>query len=100
MLGVVPDGAVAGRYQQHIGPVIEMILDAATEKYAEPLTEERLFGWHAALFPTGRSGITKISVGAWRDDTSGPMQVISGREGSQRVHYQAPEAARLKQEME
>lgn len=85
--------------ERHVEGVVEMILDAA-EKYAEPLTDERLFSWHAALFPTGRSGIRKISVGAWRDDQSGPMQVVSGREGRQRVHYQAPAATRLKQEME
>jgi Fic family protein len=84
--------------ERHVEGVVEMILDA-TEKYAEPLTEERLFGWHAALFPTGRSGITKISVGSWRDDRSGPMQVVSGAEGRQRVHYQAPAAPRLKKEM-
>jgi Fic family protein len=85
--------------ERHVEGVVEMILHA-TEKYAEPLTEERLSGWHAALFPTGRSGMTKILVGTWRDDKSGPMQVVSGREGRQRVHYQAPAAARLKEEME
>jgi Fic family protein len=85
--------------ERHVEGGVEMILDA-TEKYAEPLTDERLFGWHAALFPIGRSGLTKISVGAWRDDRSGPMQVVSGREGRQRVHYEAPTATRLAQEME
>jgi Fic family protein len=85
--------------ERHVEGVVEMILDA-TEKYTEPLTDQRLFGWHSALFPTGRSGIRKISVGAWRDDKSGPMQVVSGPEGRQRVHYQAPDAPRLAQEME
>jgi Fic family protein len=85
--------------ERHVEGVVEMILDA-TEKYTEPLTDQRLFGWHAAMFPTGRSGIRKISVGAWRDNKSGPMQVVSGPEGRQRVHYQAPAATRLTQEME
>ena len=79
--------------------VVEMMLDA-TQHYAEPLTEERLFSWHAALFPTARSGMMKITVGAWRDDKSGPMQVVSGAIGKERVHYEAPEAMRLKTEMD
>jgi Fic family protein len=78
--------------------IVEMMLDA-TQKYASPLTAERLFGWHAALFPTGRSGMQKITVGAWRDDKSGPMQVVSGAIGKQRVHYEAPQANRLNAEM-
>src|SRR5262249_34118495 len=69
--------------ERHVEGVVAMILDA-TEKYTEPLTDQRLFGWHAALFPTGRSGMRKISVGIWRDDKSGPMQVVSGLEGRQR----------------
>lgn len=78
--------------------VVEMMLDAA-QKYDEPLTEERLFGWHAALFPTGRSGMQRITVGACRDDSKGPMQVVSGPIGRERVHYEAPAAARLDHEM-
>lgn len=78
--------------------IVEMILDA-TQNYREPLTDERLFGWHAALFPTGRSGTQRIVVGAWRDDRSGPMQVISGPVGRERVHYEAPKAARIAQDM-
>jgi len=78
--------------------VVEMMLDA-NQQFAEPLTEERLFGWHAALFPTGRSGMTRIRVGAWRDDSTGPMQVVSGPIGREKVHYQAPEAGRLDHEM-
>jgi Fic family protein len=78
--------------------VVEMMLDA-TQKYAEPLTEERLFAWHAALFPTGRSGMTRIISGAWRDDGSGPMRVVSGPIGLERVHYVAPRAVRLEAEM-
>jgi Fic family protein len=78
--------------------VVEMMLDA-TLRYDEPLTTERLFGWHAALFPTGRSGMRRIAVGAWREDRTGPMQVVSGPIGRERVHYEAPEAARIDGEM-
>lgn len=84
--------------ERHVEGVVEMMLDA-TQKYAEPLTEERLHAWHAALFPTGRSGMQKIIVGAWRDDRNGPMQVVSGPVGRERVHYEAPAAARLADEM-
>lgn len=78
--------------------VVEMMLDA-TGSYDQPLTAERLLGWHAALFPTGRSGMSRIIVGAWRDDRSGPMQVVSGPIGRERVHYQAPKASRIDAEM-
>ena len=74
--------------------VVEMMLDA-TQNYGQELTDERLFGWHAALFPTGRSGMQRITVGAWRDDNSGPMQVVSGPVGRERVHYEAPKAAHV-----
>jgi Fic family protein len=83
---------------RHTEGVVEMMLDA-TQKYAEPLSDERLFAWHAALFPTGRSGMTKIIVGAWRDNGSAPMQVVSGPIGRERVHYEAPAAPRLEAEM-
>ena len=79
--------------------VVEMTLDA-TRHYDQPLTAERLFAWHAALFPTGRSGMRKIRVGAWRDDRTGPMQVVSGAIGRERVHVEAPAAAKLEREME
>ena len=78
--------------------VVEMMLDA-TQNFAGPLTDERLFGWHAALFPTGRRGMNKIIVGAWRDDKSGPMRVVSGAIGHERVNYEAPVAARVPAEM-
>ncbi len=78
--------------------VVEMMLDA-TQKFDEPLTDERLFGWHASLFPTGRSGMTRIRVGGWRDDSARPMQVVSGPIGREKVHYQAPDAGRLEREM-
>lgn len=79
--------------------VVEMMLDA-TQRYNEPLTKERLFAWHAALFPTGRSGLSKIIVGAWRDDAQGPMEVVSGPMGRERVHFRAPEAERVDTEMD
>jgi Fic family protein len=84
---------------RHVEGVVEMMLDA-TQNHEEPLTKDRLFGWHAALFPTGRSGLRKIRVGAWRDDSAGPMQVVSGPIGKERVHFQAPPATRLPKEME
>ena len=83
---------------RHVEGVVETMLDA-TERYAEPLTEERLFGWHAAMFPAGRTGMARIKVGAWRDDRAGPMQVVSGPIGRERVHYEAPRASRLPKEM-
>jgi Fic family protein len=78
--------------------VVEMMLDA-TQKYAEPLTAERLFGWHASLFPTGRSGMRRITGGAWRRDDAGPMQVVSGPMGRERVHFEAPASDRLEREV-
>ena len=83
---------------RNVEGVVEMMLDA-TQKYKDKLTTERLFGWHASLFPTGRSGMRKIIVGAWRDEKAGPMQVVSGPEGRERVHYEAPVAGRLDAEM-
>ena len=91
ILGLIPlDRDVEG--------VVEMMLDA-TQNYSKPLTIERLFDWHAALFPTGRSGMLKIIVGNWRDDSSGPMQVVSGVLGKEKVHYQALDASVIKTEM-
>jgi Fic family protein len=84
---------------RHVEGVVEMVLDATTNCNA-PLTAERLFSWHAALFPTGYSGLTRIRTGAWRDDATGPMQVVSGPAYRQRVHYQAPPAEQLEAEME
>jgi Fic family protein len=78
--------------------VVEMMLDA-TQKYEAPITKDRLWGWHAALFPTGRSGMHKITVGEWRNDEHGPMHVVSGPMGGEKVHYTAPEAKRLEVEM-
>ncbi|MFA6117621.1 MAG: Fic family protein [Sphingomonas sp.] len=84
---------------RHVEGVVEMMLDA-TQNYAAPLTADRLFAWHAAMFPTGRSGMSAITVGAWRKDEGGPMQVVSGPIGRERVHYEAPAADRLDQEMQ
>jgi Fic family protein len=80
---------------RNVEGIVEMMLDA-TQKYASPLTEERLFGWHAALFPTGRSGMRKIKAGAWR---TGGMEVVSGPEGKQKVHFEAPSTESVGREM-
>ena len=86
-LGLETAGTVAA--ERDVEGVVEMMLDA-TQNFAQPLTDERLFGWHAALFPTGRSGIRKIIVGAWRDDADGPMQVVSGPVGKERGPLRGP----------
>ncbi|TKB05841.1 Fic family protein [Desulforhopalus sp. IMCC35007] len=78
--------------------IVEMMLDA-TQNFDQALTEERLFDWHAALFPTGRSGMHRITVGAWRPAKAGPMQVVSGPIGLETVHYEAPDASRIDAEM-
>jgi Fic family protein len=78
--------------------IVEMMLDA-TQNYQTSLSDERLFSWHVALFPTGRSGMTRIVVGRWRNEASGPMQVVSGPLSREKVHYEAPVAGRLVNEM-
>jgi len=83
---------------RNVEGIVEVVLDA-TGNYDQPLTAERLFAWHAALFPTGRSGMTKITVGAWRNDSSGPMVVVSGPIANEKIHYEAPTAARVDTEM-
>ena len=83
---------------RHVEGVVEMMLDA-TQHYDQLLNEERLFGWHASLFPDGRSGVHRITVGGWRDDRTAPMQVVSGPVGRERVHFEAPAASRLADEM-
>ncbi len=83
---------------RNVEGVVEMMLDA-TQNFGKPLTQERLCDWHAAMFPTGRSGMTPITVGAWRRDENGPMQVVSGPYGREKVHYQAPAAEKLTEEM-
>ena len=83
---------------RHVEGVVEMVLDATANCNA-PVSRERLFGWHAALFPTGYTGLSRINVGLWRDDASGPMQVVSGPVGRQKVHFEAPPAGRLESEI-
>lgn len=83
---------------RHTDGVTQMILDA-TQNFSEPLTESRLFGWHAALFPTGWSGMHQVRVGAWRDDEDGPMRVVSGPLGRERIHFIAPPASKVSKEM-
>ena len=84
---------------RHVEGIVEMMLDA-TQQFQQPLSDDRLFGWHAALFPTGRSGMHKIVVGAWRDNViDDPMQVVSGAMGKEKIHYEAPGADRLNTEM-
>ena len=89
-------GALAA-VDRHVEGVVDMVLDATANCNA-PLTRDRLIGWHAALFPTGYSGLARIKTGGWRDDASGPMQVVSGPIGRQRVHFEAPPAERLEAE--
>jgi Fic family protein len=94
----VPDAGIAPT-DRRVEGVVEMMLDA-TQNYVRPLTPQRLFGWQAALFPTGFSGLRPILTGAWRTDAEGPMQVVSGPIGRDRVHYEAPPASKIEEEME
>ena len=89
--GLIPSG-------RDVDGIVDMMMDAV-EKYARPLTKERLQDWHYSLFPTGRSGMYKIIVGNWRDDATGPMQVVSGPMGRERIHFQAPAASEIESEM-
>ena len=84
---------------RYVDGVVEMMLDA-TRKFSKPLTKERLFGWHAHIFPGVRTTSDKFRVGAWRDDSQGPMQVVSGPIGRHKFHYEAPAADRAESEME
>ena len=85
--------------RREVEGIVEMMLDA-TRNFEAPITAERLSGWHAALFPTGRSGMRRITVGTWRTAESGPMRVVSGPIGREKIHYEAPTADRLEDEME
>lgn len=91
-VGGLPDA------ERDVEGVVAMVLDA-TQNYTAPLTDQRIFGWHSALFPTGWSGMERIAIGTWRDDAKGPMQVVSGPIGRRTVHYQAPSAKRVDAEM-
>lgn len=84
--------------ERNVDGIVDLLLDA-TKNYDKELTEERLFTWHASLFPIGKSGMYKIIAGNWRDDSTGPMQVVSGVMGKEKVHYQAPPAAQIEKEM-
>ncbi len=95
-LGIDIGGAAS--INRDVEGIVEMMLDA-TQRFAEPLTAERLFGWHASLFPTGRSGMHKITVGAWRPAEIGAMQVVSGAIGRENFHFVAPTAEKLESEM-
>jgi Fic family protein len=96
-LGLDIGGLVSS--DRHVEGIVEMMVDA-TQRYNEVLTPDRMFGWHAALFPAGRSGMHKIVTGAWRNNTTDdPMQVVSGALGKEKVHFEAPEADRLNNEM-
>lgn len=95
-LGIKVSGLVPS--DRNVDGVIEMMIDA-TQNTNKTMTAERLFGWHSAIFPSGRSGMYKIIVGNWRDDSTGPMQVVPGAMGKEKVHYQAPPAIDIKKEM-
>lgn len=95
-LGMEFAGSVAS--DRNVDGMVEMMIDA-TKNCFKPLSADRLFDWHAALFPMGRSGIFKITVADWRKDTTGPMQVVSGAAGKEKVHFQAPDANLIEKEM-
>jgi len=95
-LGMDISGLVAS--DRNVDGIVDLMLDA-TQQCTKNLTSERLFDWHSALFPTGRSGIYRITVGNWRKDSTGPMQVVSGAMGKEKVHFQAPDASILNHEM-
>ena len=95
-LGLEIAGSVES--DRNVDGVVEMMLDA-TQNCFNPLTSERLFDWHAAIFPTGRSGMYKITVANWRTDSTGPMQVVSGAMGKEKVHFQAPDSSLVESEM-
>ncbi len=94
----LPTAGLSPAKDQHADGVVDILLDA-TQNYQKELSAERLFSWHAALFPTGYSGLHQIRVACWRDDHDGPMQIVSGPVGRERVHYQAPPANQLAGEM-
>ena len=96
-LGIEIAGSVES--DRNVDGMVEMMLDA-TQNCFQPLSADRLFDWHAALFPTGRSGMVKITVAGWRTDATGPMQVVSGTAGREKVHFQAPDAALVAAEMD
>jgi len=94
-LGIDVGGILSG--DKNVEGVVDIMLDA-TQHFQEPLTEERLFNWHAALFPLGRKGIKKITAGNWRNSGK-PMQVVSGAIGREKIHFEAPADKSVAQEM-
>jgi Fic family protein len=95
-LGMEIAGSVES--DRNVDGMVDMMMDA-TKNCRDPLTSERLFSWHAALFPTGRSGMYKITIANWRQDVTGPMQVVSGAMGKEKVHFEAPDSPRIEREM-
>lgn len=95
-LGIEISGLIPA--DRNVDGIVEMMLDA-TQNYEKQLTADRLFGWHSALFPSGWSGMYRIVAGNWRDDSTGPMQVVSGALGKEKVHYQALPAGDIDKEM-
>lgn len=95
-LGLEISGLVPS--DRNVDGVVDMMLDA-TQNFKKSMSAERLFGWHSSLFPSGRSGMYKIITGNWRDDSTGPMQVVSGAMGKEKIHYQAPPAKEIKKEI-
>lgn len=83
---------------RNVDGVVEMMLDA-TQQFDQPLSKDRLFGWHLAMFPEGRSGNYIITAGNWRIDSTGPMQVVSGALGKEKIHFQAPDSDTIEEEM-
>lgn len=96
-LGMEVSGMIPA--DREVEGVVEMMMDA-TQNAQQKLTKERLFGWHSAMFPSGRSGMYKIIVGNWRDDSTGPMQVVSGPLGKEKVHFQAPDCNKINREIQ
>jgi len=94
---VFPAGLIPA--SRDVEGIVEIMLDA-TQQFAKPLNRDRLFDWHAALFPTGRSGMRRITVGEWRTPDAEPMRVVSGPTGKEKVHFEAPDAGRLEKEMQ
>lgn len=84
--------------ERDVDGVVDMLIDAS-QNFKSELTADRLFGWHSSLFPTGRSGMYKVTVGDWRKDSTGPMQVVSGAMGKEKVHFEAPSSEIVETEM-
>ena len=96
-LGLPDAGLMVSRNEKADG-LVDILLDA-TMNYSRELSPEILYGWHAALFPTGYSGFHKLLIGAFRNDADGPMQIVSGPIGREKVHYEAPGAGQIHHEI-